>query len=263
MTKSKTLEALCSRQSELESGIGIAQAILFDGSRDRVGRLMLRFIKPRKEDLEWRSWSSHARARLMDFEAAMEAKDIMGAVKRGRLERPEGSDVPDPRALIFFHYVDDQRELAGLKEVLGWLASFEESVAEGDANKVLNSLAQLGVCHAEKCDCDEDIDEDIDSFPSLVWTHAHHAEFNRAAWEIIAAKDGLIDALRLEIQKDIDGPVNRIGRSIYGEIVARPYARELLKFFIKDRPSPKWVGDLASTAGVSAIAHEDAQAIAS
>ena len=265
MTKSETLAALRSRKSELESNLDSRKRILSVGSDgDGLRQLMNRFIKPRTDDLKDRSWSSQSQQRLEELAAAIEEMDIMKAVKNGMIvDRPECVDASDIHSRLFFHYIDEYREHAGLTEILEWLGSFEQKVEEGDANKILNSLAQLGVCHGEKCDCDEDIDEDVDSYPSLVWMHAHHKEFNRTAWEIVAAKPGMIDALRREIQKDIDGPASKSGRRIFGEIISHAYARKLLAFFVKNRPSPKWVGDLASTAGVSAIAHEDAQAAAS
>lgn len=103
-------------------------------------------------------------------------------------------------------------------------------------------LAQLGLNPHGKCDCEADAVEDVDAYPVFAWLHAHHAEYNRAVWEIVASRPGLIGQLREAIQADIDGPSERLGRHLFGEAIRRPYARSLLGF-VRPNPAVQWIGE--------------------
>jgi len=250
--KKRTLDALRFRKAGLEQKIA-ARVRLFAG----LGTMWLKswliamLIKPRQEDAKVRDWSGMAKERIAAYTAAVKERDILKAARNGHVCREvvdaEKDGATRYRLATVLDYIDDSRELAGLTEVLGWLRCLEDEVEKDDVFAVFNSFVHLGVCCADSCDCGEfgKADDDIDRSPSLVWMHRHHTEFNRAAWEIIAAKPGMIKALRRALNEDLRGPMTVYeDNRVFGEVISHRYARELLRFFVRENPSPAWVGEL-------------------
>jgi len=133
-------------------------------------------------------------------------------------------------------------ELAGLKVVLPWLDGFMEQVDKEDAESVFHSFVQLGVCPKLGCDCEYDVQEGSGGGPVSIWLHKNHTAYNRAVWQVISSKPGLIEGLRQEIRKDLDNPAQTIEQLVYGQTTSQQYARQLLACFIKEKPSRLWVG---------------------
>ncbi len=206
-------------------------------------RLIARYIMARTEDVRDQTVSPTAKKRLSDLDRAKEALDIPAALANGQLVPHPPDSQADMQVTMLFDFIARHRELAGLTKALAWLETFATSVANDGVIEVMHGFAHLGVRPCGHCDCaPEDID-DADRYPELAWLHAHHAEYNQAAWKILASKPGLIYALHQAIKSDIEGPSQRLGRRLYGEAIARSYAQELLAGFVRlPRPTARWVG---------------------
>lgn len=178
--------------------------------------------------------------------AAIAEADVMKGVANGVLARP-GSDDVDPFTFSFFHFIDRFHELMGLNEILGWLDHFETSARTRDSDGILDHLVQLAVETPDACDCSPD--RLRHPHDPRAWMHPRHTEYNRAIWEIIMARPGLMKELCEAAHRDLNVPDIIEGERTYGKIFLKSYGRELLRHFLQARPSPAWVARVSPRQG--------------
>lgn len=156
--------------------------------------------------------------------------------------------------ITFFLKREHKFKLDGLNEVIAWLETLEQMIAQkAKPSEFLNSWSQAGMDKLERCVCDP-ICLDV---PSLAWVHHNHSLLNQALWEIAEAYG--IKRLRRVLKRDFDGPetfFNDIDGNPeldepYGKILAKCFSKKLLdSFLLASGPSEDWVRNQAELACV-------------
>ncbi len=134
-------------------------------------------------------------------------------------------------------------ELRWITWALGALEGFAAYAEDHDAAGVLLQLMKLELFPIRFCACMLDSAGMPNEPTAHGWIERCHVQYNRAIWELISSKPGLVEGLRPVLQAAIEGEGERSGRHLYGDVFDRAFGRGLLRGLITQQPSHEWIGN--------------------
>lgn len=128
----------------------------------------------------------------------------------------------------------------GAEMALTVLEGWEQALRRRDPADLLDYLASVLAHTRGHCQCADPLSRQS---PEFAWYHQHHGLLNQAIWDLLHAAD-MTGWVRMELEKDLAGPVHFIGddpRS-FGKVVLREAGLHMRSFLRPEGPDPMWFG---------------------